>query len=217
VIILIVAIAYAGFKYRKKIAWREILVPMFFITILALLGLAILFLLQGVKIDFETVTPEILQPEIRFEGPPLGPVTPNLIGLVWIGLAAGLILFGAWIFFRAGKRAQPGDLIKQEAEQAIRDLQTGSDLKSVILRCYLQMSQALLKERGIKLEETMTARDFEGLLEARGIPRDPVRQLTRLFEGARYGFRQPGPEDERQALDCLNAIVQYSRATGQPD
>jgi hypothetical protein len=79
------------------------------------------------------------------------------------------------------------------------------------------MSQALQKERGIEMEQTMTARDFESLLEARGIPRDPVHQLTQLFEGARYGHRQPGPDEEQKAFDCLNAIVQYSRATGQPN
>ena len=90
-------------------------------------------------------------------------------------------------------------------------LRTGRDLKNVIVHCYRQMSLALQKEQGIELEETMTAREFERLLEARGIPHDPVHQLTRLFEAARYGFEQPHPGDEQVALDCLNAIVQYSR------
>jgi hypothetical protein len=102
--------------------------------------------------------------------------------------------------------------VAREAERAIRALQTGSDIQNVIVRCYLQMSQALQKERGIKREAAMTARDFERLLEARGIPHTPVHQLTRLFEAARYGRRSSGPEEEREALDCLNAIVRHSRA-----
>jgi hypothetical protein len=74
------------------------------------------------------------------------------------------------------------------------------------------MSLALKKEQGIELEETMTAREFERLLEARGIPPVPVHQLTQLFEAARYGYRLPTPGDEQTAFDCLNAIVQHAQA-----
>jgi hypothetical protein len=216
IIVLLVMVVHAGYRWRKQISWKEILVPTLCIAVIALIGLAILFALQGVHINFKAQAPEILPPEITIEGPPLGPVSPNLIWLVWIGLAAGLILFGARILFWTTGRSRPEDAVEREAEQAIRALQTGSDIKNVIVRCYLQMSLALQKERGIKLEATMTARDFERLLEARGIPHAPVHQLTRLFEEARYGHRPSGSEDERNAFDCLNAIVQYSRAPMPP-
>jgi Domain of unknown function (DUF4129) len=64
----------------------------------------------------------------------------------------------------------------------------------------------------------MTAREFEALLEKRGVPSPPVHQLTRLFEMARYAAQAPGPAEEAQALDCLQAIAQYSRKKepGQP-
>jgi hypothetical protein len=78
------------------------------------------------------------------------------------------------------------------------------------------MSLALKKEQGIELEETMTAREFERLLEARGIPPAPVHQLTQLFEAARYGYRLPTPGDEQTAFDCLNAIVQHAQAVRKP-
>jgi hypothetical protein len=211
-VILLAAAVYAAFKLRNMISWREILVPVFSIALAALIGLALLLSLQGVKIDFQPLAPETLPPEIAIEGPPLGPVSPNLIWMVWIGLAAGLILLGARILFWTAGRSRAEDAVAREAERAIRALHTGSDIQNVIVRCYLQMSQALQKERGIKLEATMTARDFEHLLEARGIPHAPVHQLTRLFEAARYGRRSSGPEEEREALDCLNAIVQHSRA-----
>jgi hypothetical protein len=212
-IFLLATGVYAGYKLRKLVSWKELLAPVLSIAVVALIVLAILLSLQGVHIDFQAKAPEILPPEIKMEGPPLGPVDPNLIWMVWIGLAAGLILFGAGIFFWTAGRSRPEDAVEREAERAIRALQTGSDIQSAIVRCYLQMSRALQKEQGIQLEATMTAREFERLLEARGIPREPVHQLTRLFEGARYGFRPSGPEEEREALDCLNAILQYSRAT----
>jgi hypothetical protein len=203
---------YAGYKLRNKISWREMLVPVVSIAVMALVGLAILLSLHGARIDFQTLEPETLPPEVVFEGPPLGPVDPNLIWIIWIGLAAGLVLLGVRILFWKAGGSRPGDAVELEAERAIRSLQAGSDIRNVIVRCYQQMSQALQKEQGIRLEATMTVRDFERLLEARGIPREPVHQLSRLFEEARYGRRSSGPEEEREALDCLNAIVQYSRA-----
>ncbi len=214
-IVLLTGTALAGIKYRKKIPWKEILIPAISITVLALIGLVIRFALQGVPLGFSGQPPKIL-PQVNFESPSLGPVNPNLIWLVWIGLAVGMISIGVWILFWSAGRSRPDDPLKREAELAIHALRTGSDIRNVIVRCYLQMSQALQKEQGIKREETMTARDFERLLEARGIPHDPIHQLTGLFEGARYGHRPPGPEDERTAFECLSAIVQYGRVTKPP-
>jgi hypothetical protein len=214
-IVLLAAAAFAGFKFRKKIPWREILIPSISIAVLALIGLIIRFALQGVHLGFSGRPPEIL-PQVNFESPSLGPVNPNWIWLVWIGLAIGMISIGVWFLFWSAGRSRTEDPLKREAELAIHALRTGSDIRNVIVRCYLQMSQALQKEQGITREETMTARDFERLLEARGIPHDPIHQLTRLFEGARYGHRPPGPEDERTAFECLSAIVQSSRATKPP-
>ncbi|MGD0174199.1 MAG: DUF4129 domain-containing protein [Anaerolineales bacterium] len=216
VVVLILVAIYSVFKFRKKIPWRDILAPAFFTIIVSMIALWILFTMQGVRINFDAQAPEILMPTPIIESRPLGPLKTDLTWLVWIGLALGLILIGVRLFFWQREPNRIPDAVQWEAEQAIRALQTGSDVRSVIVRCYRQMSQALQKERGIQLEETMTARDFERLLEARGIPHDPVHQLTQLFEGARYGYRQPGPEEERKALDCLNAIMQSGLSAGKP-
>jgi hypothetical protein len=216
VVLLILAAIYTGVKFRKKIPWREILAPAFFTLTFSMIALFLLFTLQGIRINFDVQAPEIPTPEIIVESQPLGPLNTNLTWLVWVGLALGLILLGVRLFFWRREPDRIPDAVQREAEQAIRALQTGSDVRSVIVRCYRQMSQELQKERGIQLEETMTARDFERLLEARGIPHDPVHQLTQLFEGARYGYQQPGPEEERKALDCLNAILQSGFSARRP-
>ena len=78
-----------------------------------------------------------------------------------------------------------------EAEKAWQALITGLDLKDVIVKCYRQMSLALEKEQGIERKDFMTTREFENLLEAAGIPHDPIHQLTQLFEAVRYGNWQP--------------------------
>jgi hypothetical protein len=216
VVVLILVAVYAGFKLRRKIPWREILAPAIFTFTFSMIALCILFSLQGVIVTFDAQAPEILMPQTVIEAQPLGPINTGLTWVVWIGLALVLFLFGVRLFFWPREPGRIPDAVQDEAEQAIRALQTGSDVRSVIVRCYRQMSQALQKERGLLLEETMTARDFERLLEARGIPHAPVHQLTQLFEEARYGYRQPGPEEERMAFDCLNAIVQSGLSTRKP-
>ena len=142
---------------------------------------------------------------------PLGPVPPLLLWLVGIGLLVTGILIAIWIFGSPANRATTIDIVGLEAEKAWQELRSGLDLKDVIIKCYRQMSLALEKEQGIEREESMTAREFENLLQAAGVPYDPVRQLTQLFEAARYGNWQPNPIDEQKAIQCLEAIVLYTR------
>jgi hypothetical protein len=142
---------------------------------------------------------------------PLGPVPPLLLWLVGIGLLVTGILIAIWIFGSPAKRATTIDIVSLEAEKAWQELKAGLGLKDVIIKCYRQMSRALAEERGIERKESMTAREFEDLLEAAGVPYDPVHQLTQLFEVVRYGHWQPNPIDEEKAIHCLEAIVLYTR------
>jgi hypothetical protein len=140
---------------------------------------------------------------------PLGSVPTPLLWLVGIGLLVISVLAGVWIF--ASRQAKPIDLVGSEAEKAWQALQTGSDLKDVIIRCYLQMSLALNKAQGIERKEFMTTGEFESLLKAAGIPHEPIHQLTRLFDAARYGNWQPNAGDEKKAIQCLEDIMLYCR------
>jgi hypothetical protein len=142
---------------------------------------------------------------------PLGPVPPLLPWLVGIGLLVTGIFIAIWIFGSPANRATTLDIVGLEAEKAWQELRAGLGLKDVIIKCYRQMSLALEKEQGIEREDSMTAREFENLLQAAGVPYDPVHQLTQLFEAVRYGHWQPNPIDEQKAIDCLAAIVAYSR------
>ncbi len=216
-IVLVLVIAYGSYKLLKGAPWRAILAPALKIAVLCMIVLSFFFLLARVQIKSEPIALEILPADLNIPGQPLGPLPQGLIWLVWMGLGVGVILLGFWFIRRPPEYTQPGDPLKLEAERALQALRTGSHLNNVIVRCYIQMSQALQKEQEIELEQTMTAREFEHLLEARGIPYTPIHQLTQLFEAARYGYRQPGPADEQKAFECLNAIVQFSRARRQPD
>ncbi len=209
-VIVVLVLAYGGYQLLKGMTWKELLRPSLFIAIVTIVALVILFVLANVHITLKPLEPEILPPVLKSESPPLAPLPSVFIWLVWIGLAVAIILLGIWVSNRRARQNRVGDPVKLEAERAMHALRTGQDFKNVIVRCYQQMSVAVQEEQGIELEETMTAREFERLLEVRGIPHTPVHQLTQLFEAARYGWRQSDPSDEQKAFDCLNAIVQYS-------
>jgi hypothetical protein len=77
------------------------------------------------------------------------------------------------------------------------------------------MGQALQQEQRIEREAFMTTGEFEVLLSAKGVPRDPVHQLTQLFDAVRYGRRQPASGENQRALQCLDAILAYSSQARQ--
>jgi hypothetical protein len=211
-VVLILVVAYCAYELIKGAHLADLLRPSLMIAVFGLIALVILFAISRVRITLGSPETETLPPELNIIGPPLAPIPPNLVWLVWIGLIVSIAFLGIWLIRWQASRTLADDPLEKEADRAVQALRLGLDLRNVILRCYRQMSLALQKEQGIELEETMTAREFERLLEARGIPRPPVQQLTLLFETARYGCQPPAPGDEQKAVDCLNAIVQSSRA-----
>jgi len=153
--------------------------------------------------------PEPVQPE---------PINPNIPD--WFAFVFGLVLFlvvMALVWRLWQRRKRPGqealELLYDEALSAKKALQAGESFRNVILRCYYEMGQVVDHQRGVRRKEDMTPREFERKLVEIGLPAEPVAQLTRLFEAVRYGSKQPGEQAERQAIECLDAIV---RASGRP-
>ncbi len=210
--ILVLVLGYFIYQARKGLHWKEILLPALVVGILTMLALYILFAVFDVHINFDFSTPDILPPAVDIKIPPLGAPPAGLLWLVWVGLALVLVFLGLWLIWWRTRPAPltDSDSLESEAQQALQALISGADMQDVILRCYAQMSRILLEEQKLELKQSMTAREFERLLAARGFPAAPVHQLTRLFENARYGHRPPGPGEQQQAYDCLHAIVQYS-------
>ncbi|HEX2992497.1 MAG TPA: DUF4129 domain-containing protein, partial [Anaerolineales bacterium] len=130
-----------------------------------------------------------------------------------VGIALLVItgLVGMWIF-TSSRQPRPIELVGLEAEKARQALKAGVSLKDVIIHCYREMSLALKQEQGIERKEFMTTGEFERLLKSAGIPHEPIHQLTRLFDAVRYGNWQPNAAEEQMAIQCLEAIMQYSRA-----
>ena len=125
--------------------------------------------------------------------------------LFWVAAAlllVSVVLIG-WSIVHAYRRTQKEDPLAIEAEAAVQAIADGQSLGNVIIRCYLNMERVIALEHGIERGEAVTPREFETYLEGKGIPRDPILQLTTLFEKARYGNQSLNEHDEREAVNCL--------------
>ncbi len=149
------------------------------------------------------------------------PVPPET-SPVWLSWALSLAVAALviWLGFRAWKHWKnniPRPTIAKDlavsASQALADLRQGKALKETILRCYQQMVEIAAIERALPKPEYLTASEFIQVLERAGLPSQSVEQLTHLFEFARYSAHLPSEEQNRQAVTCLEAIVQACRTT----
>ncbi len=147
-----------------------------------------------------------------YEFTPLGQPPQFLQWLVAGGAALGLALLAYRVLRLETRPLMVEDDIRKEAELAVQALKAGQKLENVILRCYHEMSMSLQESQGIERERSMTVGEFEALLKTRGFPADPVQRLSSLFEIARYGNRPMHESDEDQAIESLDAIVDFCRA-----
>jgi hypothetical protein len=146
---------------------------------------------------------------------PLGPVPPGVIWAAGILLGAVVVLVSVLMILARRREQLPS--WEEEVARARQALLDGGDLREVIIRCYTRMAEALREEQKIERQAFMTTGEFEMLLAEKGLPREPVRQLTRLFESARYSLREPAQGEERSAIDCLGAILENSRRLSPTD
>jgi hypothetical protein len=176
-------------------------------------------------------SPDFLKP--AEEAQPLGPLaegfpeapTPEFVAtppqwlvvvanLVLALLIAALVVGAVWLLWRLRhQRISPLEQLAQEAKEAIEAIQAGADLKNTVMRCYYEMSQVLREQRGIRRQRATTPREFERQLEQLGLPGEQVRQLTRLFEKVRYGAKTVDEDEERQAISCLTAVIEFCRSS----
>lgn len=170
------------------------------------------------------VTGEQVQPlDMLPDTPPLAPTvafTPNPPPWLNVAMSLGLavlvamVLIGVlWLVLRHRYHPKsPLEQLAREAQDALDALLTGADLKNVVMRCYFEMARMLNEQRGIKRQRDMTPREFRSRLEEAGLPGEPIRQLTQLFEEVRYGTKVPSKGEEHQAIACLTAIVEACRS-----
>ena len=147
-------------------------------------------------------------PEI-YEEPEVAPIWGYLITFLILLIVA--ILF--WWLWRVWDQArQVEELPQKKLQRIVRasldDLAEGAEWEDVIIRSYVEMGKVVNERRGIARDVEMTPHEFAQRLVSAGLPANPVRELTRLFERVRYS---PHTADEREvarAVACLEEIAE---------
>jgi hypothetical protein len=142
-------------------------------------------------------------------------IEPWMMTAAAAGLAAAGAL-AAYVIARRWPRREPArddalESLAEEAQTALAALSAGDALENVIVACYVRMSQVLRDARGIERSRTMTPAEFQAELVRRGLPANPVADLTRLFEQVRYGRQTVGEAEQKRATESLAAVVEYCR------
>jgi hypothetical protein len=209
IVLAAVVICIGLFKFIRRVEWKFVLTVLLsiFLACIAVAGflIVVLYLLPHSK---ENIVNETFIPIIK--EPLRAPLGDPPVFLLWIAgiIPAGLIIFLIIRLFRSNSNKEDALFhIKLEAEKAMNELLLGYDLKDVITRCYKEMCNALEKEKNILREESMTVEEFRVRLEEAGAPEESIRELTILFETARYGNAEPLPVDEQKAVRCFKAII----------
>ncbi len=197
-------------RYRWKILMAVIRTAIIFIA----LTWALKAIARNVAMSLFAATAITQNAKLNLDNGGLPAYTPPA-DIPWVSyfisltIALGIIFLGWW-FWNLGTRPY-SRVIRQNiadiARQTLDDIAEGRDFGDTVTACYVRMNDAVNVRRGLQRQEGMTPSEFAARLEAAGLPGDPVRRLTRLFEVVRYGARKPGETETQEAVTCLNAII----------
>jgi hypothetical protein len=130
-------------------------------------------------------------------------------------LALGLIGFGvvAWLYLallpERGQETLPPIVpaeLHEAVEDSLDDLRTLPDARLAIIRCYDRFERALAGA-DVRRPPWQTATEFMRTALAHPLlPADGVRELTSLFEVARFSRHEIGPAHRERAWGALMAV-----------
>lgn len=184
----------------------------FGLIILGLIGLLIVFnVLQlfhpEISIPHDPSNEEgIRLPTLDYEIQSIEQPPAELFWLVGISLLIGLLTLGAFLFLRTKPKLRNNYALVEEVNSALQAIQDGHDLRNIVINCYMQLNQIIKEELEIEREKSITAREFENYLLNKGIPINPIHQMTTIFEKVRYGNKPTTSKDEQIVISSLVEI-----------
>lgn len=215
-VILLAILVYVPTRLARVISLRNILwLGIGFLLLVALLAVLPRVVPGPAVLLAEETTTVATPPSSDYAVSPLGDPPSAFQWLSAAGVLLAVALVAVLLVRQASKPARAATAVGQEAARALDDLRAGEAFRSVIIRCYLQMTDVLQREQKIERRQSMTAREFQEWLEAKGIPAAPVQRLTALFEAVRYGNGPLAPAEEQAGIDCLQQITEFCRAAGE--
>jgi hypothetical protein len=146
-----------------------------------------------------------------FHAPQLSPLLAYLLSLAVVAGLLGLAWFLGSRRRRTTTAMRPASLkaLGKIARASLDDVVGGRDWGDAIIHCYDQMSRVVDRQRGLNRPVSTTPAEFAVRLEAAGLPTEPVRRLTRLFESVRYGAHTASKVEISEAVSCLGTIADF--------
>lgn len=143
----------------------------------------------------------------------VGSVSSNPSILIFFVLIGALVTFFIYVKFHTlferkseEREEEVEEDISATVDKTIRELVKGKDVRSTILRCYQRMC-IILQESGVRLSDSMTAREFEMSAERKlSTSAQTISKLTDIFEKARYSSERLDEEDRKRALIHLRDL-----------
>lgn len=221
------AVAVGGLLYGAKNKDKELFKSVIFLVIGGLIFIAIIFLVLDYSdpansMDYNPILSQTPDPSIGGGGSGGGTATADVEGrniVLSIATLAIIVAFLALLIFgigdilklRSDKTLKPGEEIttgevQQTIRRAMADLETATDVRSTILRCYRDMTR-LAHRHGVREEEHLTPREFRDRMEAKlPISEGHLDGLILLFEEARYSDHALPEELKNRAKVLLGEI-----------
>ncbi len=212
-VILLAILVYLPTRLARMISLRNIMwLGIGLVVLLMLLGLLPRVIPGPAVLVAEETTTAATPPSFAYPVSPLGEPPSAFQWLSAAGVLLAVALLAVLLIRQASKPGRAAQAVGVQAARALDELRAGAAFRSVIIRSYLQMTDVLQREQKIERRESMTAREFQEWLEAKGIPPAPVQRLTALFEAVRYGNGPLDRADEEAGIASLQQITEYCRA-----
>lgn len=191
------------------------------IALVVIIALAYLLLSSGIRTrpgrqtaDRPVVPPIPNEPTRSKMSEPPDPPLSLISLLASLLIAVAVVGVVIWIVKRRQIVQETGSTeneLASTATDAADALRRGEDIQETIQRCYVRMCEVLQEEHGVERPVSMTPSAFQSILRERNVPDDASRTLTRLFEHSRYGGLVASEDQQRQAIESLDAIAMAVR------
>jgi hypothetical protein len=167
---------------------------------------------------------QLLSGAVKATGPAsadaLADAQPPVLSALTSGIMEALLLalacmgFGvlAWLYNGIRERQDQGmpnppapSALQTAVEESLDDLRHLADVRLAIIKCYGRFER-VLAVANVHRAPWQTAMEFmRTALQCPGLPQEAVRELTSLFELARFSRHELGPDDRERAWQALMA------------
>lgn len=149
-------------------------------------------------------------------GGPSGAATSGAWDWTPVAVVAGAaVLMGVLLVLTRERHASPAtstrehrDEVIEVVEESIEDLRRDPDPRHAVIAAYVRMESVLAKGGWPRRLSAAPLEYLEQALQRFSVPAAPARELTELFEIARFSRDRIDPATKERAIDALLAVQQ---------